>query len=130
MKLEHFAFNVGEPNAVAEWYSQHLGLIIVRKIDGAPFTHFLADDSGNIMVEIYNNPPNEVPAYEKMNPLLLHLAFVSENPDADRERLEKAGAVFVEEVLPGDGSQLVMMRDPWGMALQLCKRGSPMLKDY
>jgi hypothetical protein len=23
---------------------------------------------------------------------------------------------------------LVMMRDPWGLAIQLCKRGVPMLK--
>jgi glyoxylase I family protein len=130
MKIEHFALNVGEPGAIADWYAQNLGLKIVRKMEEAPFMHFLADDSGNTMIEIYNNSAGTVPDYGKMNPLLLHVAFVSENPNSDRQRLEKAGAVFVEEVLPGDGSQLIMMRDPWGLALQLCKRGKPMLKDY
>jgi glyoxylase I family protein len=130
MKIEHFALNVSEPGAIADWYAQNLGLKIVRKMEEAPFMHFLADDSGNTMIEIYNNSAGAVPDYGKMNPLLLHLAFVSENPNSDRQRLEKAGAVFVEEVLPGDGSQLIMMRDPWGLALQLCKRGKPMLKDY
>lgn len=79
------------------------------------------------MVEIYNNPPDQVPDYAAMNPLLLHLAFVSEDPKADQARLEAAGAKFVEAVTPPDGSLLIMMRDPWGFAIQLCRRGTPML---
>jgi hypothetical protein len=39
--------------------------------------------------------------------------------------LEKAGArLFLEEPLP-DGSRLIMMRDPWGVPLQLCQRAKP-----
>jgi hypothetical protein len=34
----------------------------------------------------------------------------------------------VDEVRLKDGSHLVMMRDPWGLAIQLCKRGQPMLE--
>ncbi|MBA9076362.1 VOC family protein [Rufibacter quisquiliarum] len=62
-----------------------------------------------------------------MNPLLVHLAFVSENPTADKERLCLAGATCVSDQTLDDGSHLVMLRDPWGLALQLCKRGRPML---
>jgi glyoxylase I family protein len=62
-----------------------------------------------------------------MHPLLLHLAFVCENPEQKRVELEVAGAIFAEEVRIKDGSHLVMMRDPWGLAIQLCKRGNPML---
>lgn len=80
------------------------------------------------MIEIYNNPPDEVPAYQNMNPLLLHLAFVCENPEQKRVELESVGASFAEEVHINDGSHLVMMRDPWGLAIQLCKRGNKMLK--
>jgi len=36
--------------------------------------------------------------------------------------LEKHGAVFVEEVKKGDGTQIIMLRDPFGMPLQLCER--------
>lgn len=127
MKIEHFAFNVADPEAVAEWYVANLGMSVARKMDGGPRTHFLKDSSGQVMIEVYNNPPNEVPPYKDMNPLIVHLAFVCENPDGKRAELEKVGATFVEEVKPGEGSHLVMMRDPFGFSIQLCKRGIPML---
>jgi catechol 2,3-dioxygenase-like lactoylglutathione lyase family enzyme len=128
MKIEHFAINVKDPIAMAAWYVEHTGLTVVRKQEGGANTHFLADDSGDVMLEIYNNPPDQVPDYFSMNPLLLHLAFVCETPVETRHRLEAHGAVFVEEVIIKDGSHLVMMRDPWGLAIQLCKRGNKMLR--
>jgi len=128
MKIEHFAINVKDPVAMAAWYVANMGLTVVRKSDGAACTHFLGDNSGQVMVEIYNNPPDQVPDYASMNPLLLHLAFVCGNPDQKRAELELLGASFVEEVHIKDGSHLVMMRDPWGLAIQLCKRGVAMLK--
>ncbi|WP_192820347.1 VOC family protein [Rufibacter sp. LB8] len=127
MKLEHFALNVEDPVAMAAWYIKHLGMEAVRQMKEAPFTTFLADDSGQIMVEIYLNPAHEVPPYRTMNPLLVHLAFVSENPTVDQERLCAAGASLVSDQHLEDGSHLIMLRDPWGLALQLCKRGTPML---
>ena len=126
MKLEHFALNVEEPLAMAEWYEQHFGLQIIRQIKIAPYTSFLRDGSGTIMIEIYNNPADEVPPYRLMNPLLVHLAFVSQDPTADRKRLLEAGASLVSDHQLDDGSHLVMLRDPWGLAVQLCKRTSPM----
>lgn len=127
MKIEHFAINVADPVNMAAWYVEHLGLTVVRCGPAPIHMHFLADDGGRVMLEIYCNPPNEVPDYKSMPPLLLHLALVSEDPDADRARLEAAGATFHSEGRQDDGSHLVMMRDPWGFAIQLCKRGKPML---
>ena len=128
MKLEHFALNVSEPLAMSKWYETHLGLKVVRQNGEAPFTTFLADTSGQIMVEIYNNPVDELPPYHNMNPLLLHLAFVSENPEQDKDRLIRAGASLETDQHLDDGSHLVMLRDPWGLALQLCRRAVPMLQ--
>ena len=128
MKLEHFAINVAEPFAVAAWYEEHLGLTAARALPTRPFTHFLADDSGTILLEIYCNPPDQVPDYAAMDPLLVHLAFVSADPAADRDRLVAAGATLVSEAVLPDGDHLVMLRDPWGLALQLCKRAQPMLR--
>ncbi|MCC9168210.1 VOC family protein [Pontibacter harenae] len=127
MKLEHFALNVEDPLTMAKWYVEHLGLTVVKQQEEPPHMTFLADDSGRIMIEIYCNPADEVPPYREMNPLLVHLAFVSEDPAQDKERLEKAGASVVSDQQLEDGSHLVMLRDPWGLALQLCKRGTPML---
>jgi len=126
-KLEHFALNVSDPVSMAAWYEKNLGLKTVRKIEGSHKTHFLGDYSGAILLEIYNNPPDSVPNYSTMDPLLIHIAFVSEDPSGDVEILTKAGASFIEELHFPDGSHLVMMRDPWGLPIQLCKRGKPML---
>lgn len=127
MKLEHFALNVEDPIAMSKWYVANLGLTIVRQQEKSPFMTFLADSSGWMMIEIYKNPAVEVPPYRSMNPLLVHIAFVSENPDDDKSRLLTASATIESEQRLEDGSHLIMLRDPWGICIQLCKRGTPML---
>ncbi len=127
MKFEHFALNVENPVAMTEWYTTHLGLSIVRQLKESPFTTFLADSSGQIMLEIYHNTLADVPVYSKMHPLVLHLAFVSHHPVEDMLRLTAAGAILESDQKLGDGSHLVMLRDPWGFSIQLCKRGIPMI---
>ena len=127
MKMEHIALNISDPVAMSAWYVKHLGFKVVRSMAAPPYTHFLIESGGAIMIEVYHNPPDQVPLYCRMDPLLLHLAFVSDNPEADKSALLAAGATFVKEDHLADGSHLVMMRDPWGLAIQLCKRGSSMV---
>jgi glyoxylase I family protein len=125
MKFEHFALNVPEPAAQARWYVEHAGFTISRQREDAPFTHFLADETGRTVVELYANPKAVFPPYADQHPLVFHMAVVAEDARAERARLEKAGAtLFLEEPQP-DGSLLVMMRDPWGLPLQLCQRTKP-----
>lgn len=128
MKIEHFALNVQDPVKMREWYNEYLGLTVIKAMNEAPYTTFMADSSGNVMVEFYCNPKAEVPDYSKMNPLLVHLAFVSDDPDRDKDRLLAAGATLVSDQHLDDGSHLIMLRDPWGLSLQLCKRAKRMLK--
>lgn len=130
MKLEHVAFNVSDPHAIADWYVNHLGFRLARKNNVPPFVTFIADDSGKVMLEFCNDPLAEfVPDYANMNTLLLHIALVSDEPHADQARLVNAGATFVSERKLDNGSLLIMLRDPWGLALQLCKRNSPLLSE-
>lgn len=126
MQFEHIAFNVADPIAVAAWYCQHCGLRVARHIPGPSQTHFLAD-SGSTVLEIYCNPPDQVPDYRRRDPLLFHLALASGDPAADSKRLLSAGATFVSEIRPDKDSHLVMLRDPWGVPLQLCKRATPLI---
>jgi glyoxylase I family protein len=128
MKIEHFAYQTEDPVTVAEWYVAHLGCQ-VRRSSGAPgYAHFLADSTGSVMVEIYNNPRVKTPDYRAMDALVLHLAFCSDDPVSDRDRLIAAGATLQEDfsTTPA-GDKLVMLRDPWGFAIQFVKRANPML---
>ena len=129
MKIEHFALQVPDPVAMAEWYAKHLGLAIARS--GGPPAHgrFLIDDSGAVLVELYRNPRILVPDYPSASPLSMHLALLSSDPAVDRDRLQAAGATLADPLATNDqGDQILMLRDPWGVPLQLIKRAEPMLR--
>jgi glyoxylase I family protein len=126
MKFEHFAINVPDARAMARWYADHLGFTIVRRREHAPFTQFLADETGRPIVELYSNPKAAVLDYATQHPLVFHFAVATADARTERRRLEKAGARFFLEEPQPDGSLLIMMRDPWGVALQLCQRTKPL----
>lgn len=127
MKLEHIAFNLVDPVAVARWYCTHCGFRVVHHVPHPAQTHFLAD-SGSGVIEIYCNPADQVPDYRSQDPLIFHLALASTNPTADAQRLCEAGADVVDELRFEDGTHLMMLRDPWGLALQLCKRAKSLIE--
>ncbi|MBK1790854.1 VOC family protein [Persicirhabdus sediminis] len=127
MKIEHFAIQVADSKELAIWYEKHLGMTTKRSGPAPADARFIADSSGTVMIEVYNNPAASTPNYSEMHPLLVHLAFVSEDVQADKTRLIAAGCTeFSDDVTP-DGDKLVMLRDPWGIALQLCQRKDPMI---
>jgi glyoxylase I family protein len=130
LSVEHVAWQTRDPRAVAAWYAAHLGFRTVREVAGDPNrTLFLADASGKVVVEIYSNPAAPVPDYASMHYLQLHLAFaVTGDIAAARDELLAAGC-RVEDPLRTTpaGDELCMLRDPFGFAIQLCKRAKPML---
>ena len=122
MVFEHLALNVNNVAAVVKWYVSHLQLKVVRQQKELPFMTFIADASGRVILELYQRPDALMTNFGRQHQLTFHVAFVSENAEKDSERLQEQGAIFVEEVRKEDGSHLVMLRDPWGMPLQLCQR--------
>lgn len=127
MKIEHFALNVPDPKEMADWYVQNLGMKIVRQQKEPPFMTFLADASGQVMIEIYHNSSAPVPDYKNQDVLVVHLAFSTSDPKGDKRRLQMAGAREDSDDITGAGDHLIMMRDPWGIPIQLCKRANPMI---
>jgi glyoxylase I family protein len=125
--VEHVAWQVNDPAAVAAWYGKHLHFRVIRKNDDPARTHFLADESGRVVVEIYNNSAASVPDYPSVHFLQLHIAFAVADPASTRDMMLKAGATVAEglRVTPA-GDQLLMMRDPFGFAIQFVKRAVPM----
>jgi glyoxylase I family protein len=127
MEFEHFGLNVPDAKAMAEWYVKNLNMKIVRALPKSNQTHFLADEKDRLMMEIYTNPASAIPDHSTEHPLRFHFAFAVSEPAALKEKLVSAGASVVEELRFDDGSHLIMMRDPWGVPLQLCKRAKPMV---
>ena len=127
MRIEHFALNVAEPAAMAEWYAENLGFEIVRSGPAPVDMRFIADETGKVLMEIYHNDAASVLDYPSMHLLELHLALVSDDVHADADRLVKAGATFESTETTPVGDEMVIVRDPWGLALQLMKRKEPML---
>lgn len=118
MKLEHVAIDVGEPEELITWWCDNLGF---RR--SAPGSAFIIDDSGIMGLEIYRTGETPVaPDYKKMDAMTLHIAFVSEDVKADADRLVAAGAVLETLKLDVPSFHMAILRDPWGVAIQLCKR--------
>ena len=127
MKIEHFAYQVNDPAACADWYCANLGFIAKRAADTPVPVRFLADSTGQVMLEIYNNPKVQTPDYASMDPLLLHIAFCCDDIAETVERLTAASAVLVSGPKFVNGDHLAMLRDPWGLAIQFAKRAEPMV---
>ena len=128
MKIEHVALQVPNSLATARWYVEHLGLTVKMRSVDPPYGHFLADDGDSVMIEIYSFPDVPTPDYPAQEPRQLHLAFLSKDIAADVARLVAAGAKAVSGPETTDkGDEIAMLRDPWGVCLQLVKRARPML---
>ncbi len=128
MRLEHIAFNVSDPAALAAWYVANFDMKIVRSFDEPPYIHFLSDSAGKSLIEIYSNPLGEILNYGDHHAVTYHLAFAVDDMEAERRRLVAAGATLDGEIdHRANGDKLAFLRDPWGCAIQLVQRVQRMI---
>ena len=121
----HTGLNVSDRDACAAWYTEHLNLKVVRSVPGNMI--FLADQTGRVVLEIYSNPAAPVLDFTDIHFLSLHLAFLVEDPDGKAKELIAAGATVAEEYKVTDvEDRMIMLRDPFGVCIQLIKRKEPM----
>ena len=129
MKIEHTAYQVEDPVAVARWYVEHLGLTVKRAQNERPFGQFLADDGDTVMLEFYNNPKVRGPRLSGHRPvdpahrLLDRRCRGDAGAAADRRRLGRRARRCVTPA----GDHVAMLRDPWGLAIQFVHRAQPMI---
>ena len=81
MIFEHFALNVEQPVEIAKWYVDNLSMKIVKNLDKPPHTHFLADTTGRVVMELYNNPVAKIPDHKNAHLLEFHFAFMVDNSE-------------------------------------------------
>src|SRR3982074_791781 len=99
MDIEHIALNVPDPVRIAAWYVELLNLRILRRQEQAPYTHFLADRAGRVVLELYHHTKAVVPDYAKLDPLTLHIAFKADDVTKERQRLLDAGATLAGDIV-------------------------------
>jgi glyoxylase I family protein len=129
VRIEHLALNVANPPAMADWYAANLGLKIVRQDDSAVHCRFLGDAEGHALIELYHNAALPLLDLAAIAPATLHLAFETPDIDSDRRRLVAAGATALDEVTTTSvGDRWAMLRDPFGLVIQLVQRRRPMLR--
>jgi catechol 2,3-dioxygenase-like lactoylglutathione lyase family enzyme len=128
MNIEHIAFNVPDAIRTAAWYVEHLELRVLRKLEEAPFTHFLADAAGRVVLEIYQHTKAALPDYARLDPLSLHIAFKTDDVGRARDKLLAAGASSAGDIVTTEsGDVMTFVRDPWGVTIQLVKRARPLI---
>lgn len=128
MRIEHLALNVSDPNGMARWYIEHLGFQVKRRVMESPWAYFLADESGQTMLEIYGREDLAVPDYAAQHAGTLHLALVSDDVLGDVDRLRQAGCTLEGQIdHQANGDVMAFLRDPWGLCLQIVQRAEPML---
>lgn len=117
MKLEHVAIDVSDPGAFKAWWCENLGF----RVSSNP--GFIMDDTGVMGLEVYRTGETPVaPDYKSMNSMTFHVAFVSDDVKADVDRLVAAGATLEQLKLDNPAFHMAILRDPWGVAVQLCRR--------
>ena len=119
MTLEHIGLNVAEPEKVMTWWCENLGFTRTHPV-------FIVDSSGRMALEFYHNYKAGINDFPVVDPNTLHIAFTSEDPDADAARLVAAGATLVETI-HREGFDMAMLRDPFGIPVQFVKRANSIL---
>ncbi|MGD0589348.1 MAG: VOC family protein [Bacteroidota bacterium] len=97
-RFEHIALNVPDPASMAKWYTNNLGMKIVRGGFAPNASAFIADSGMHMMIEILHNIDSPVFESAKIHYTSIHLAFVTSNIIETQEQLVGAGATIADSL--------------------------------
>lgn len=119
--LEHTAIASPNPQALAQWYADHLGFHINFEYDG---NYFVRAANGS-MLEII--PSEGARGQQKMrDPGIRHLAIDVADFDAAYAQLKGQNVQFVGDPYTNMGNRLVFFTDCDGNLVHLIKRERPL----
>ena len=125
MQIEHLAINAERAEEMVAWYRDFCQMPIWREGHGDVYVGFLGVPPS--LMEIYNNPEKPYLLPGDIDPATIHVAFQSTDLAGDRDRLVAAGATLLEGEPSENGHGLLMLRCPFGLPIQLCKRAVPLV---
>jgi glyoxylase I family protein len=123
--VHHIAIIGSDYARSRHFYVEILGLAVIREIYRADRESWKCDlDAGNAQIELFSfpSPPSRVSRPEACG--LRHLAFVTDDLDADVTRLSGLG-IEMEEVRtdPYTDRRFTFFADPDGLPLELYEAG-------
>jgi catechol 2,3-dioxygenase-like lactoylglutathione lyase family enzyme len=124
LTFEHLALNVEDKGMAERWYTAFLNLRVVRSVPDGP--SFLADQSGRVVLELYSRDDTPRLNFAQTEPLTMHLAFHVHDVEGTAENLMNAGATVAEPMKQAGGDEMIMLRDPFGLPIQLVHREQEM----
>lgn len=132
-RFEHFAFNTPDQKIAALWFIEFMDLIVPwsKDIDKSNLYRnyrvpYVGDAQNNMSMELFgkemecslSNQPHDV----------IHLAFLTDEPEKLAERLIYGGATIIGEPRKEkNGDIIIDMYDPYKMPIRLIKRKSSIL---
>lgn len=124
LSIEHIGIAVRKPLEMVKWYEKVLGFeTIVASGEPDKGVAFINDAAKKVVLEVMNAPGLTALCDRQDDPTQLHIAFLSETPDADADRLVREGAARIGDTIHTPaGDTLILLRDPWGNTVQLVKR--------
>ena len=128
-RFEHIEFNVADPQAVVKWYTENLGMVVMRSSGAPTYNTFIADTAKNMMLEIGHQEQYPVLDLSKIHHMAMHLAFIVNDVHKVKEKLMAAGATIASDITKSpSGDEILVLRDPWGLPIQFLKRAEQMVK--
>jgi len=132
LRFEHFAFNIPDQKTAALWYAEFMGLLIPwsKDIDKVNFTRnyrvpYVGDAGGKMSMELFSN--NIECSLSNQPHEVVHIAFLTEEPDKLAERLVYGGAITVNRRVEANGDVIIDLYDPNKIPIRLMKRTSAVL---
>ena len=130
VRFEHIAVNVKDAREVAKWYQDNMGMVLMQESGAPNYGRFIANAGKNMMLELYQNDKAPFINFYDIDFLSLHLASMSSDMEATKNKLVKAGATVVQDINKSPAGDLILvLRDPWGFPLQFVQRINLMLKN-
>jgi len=121
--IEHTAIASLDPDSLAEWYVKHLDFT-VEDHNAATRNYFLvARNRSRIEIILADSGLRPV---QMKDSGLRHLALITDDFDADYERIKAAGVNFLTEAGMRGGNRVVFFQDPQGNVLHLIQRPVPL----
>jgi uncharacterized glyoxalase superfamily protein PhnB len=106
----------------------NLGMKMMRTSSDPTHTTFISDSGMHMMIELFHNA--DYPLFEpaKIHFTSFHLAFVTPDIKKTLSQLITVGATIADSLRKtASGDQVLVLRDPWGLAIQFAQRVKSML---